>query len=301
MNRFRNYKDSYKVNTVANTYKKMLENQTLKYVQNIQNKYKTFPNKKYNLWDTIDQLNNICDDSDPDTDLPQIIHAYQTGLSLKNKNIDNFNIRNLFTDKEWDRLDSNLKKKYECTIKDFYHNITDWDWLSLIGFIHDLGKILITEEYGSLEQWSVVGDTFPLGQQLSESYIYHNNNFHINNNSLTQNTYINNIGFENIIMSWGHDEYLASVLEKNNTNFPKEAIYIIRFHSFYCWHSPPDNLDRGYINLANDFDWYMLPLLKFFQKSDLYSKSRNIPSFIEIKNEFSKLIEKYINNSELHW
>ena len=38
----------------------------------------------------------------------------------------------------------------------------------VVGFINDLGKILLTKEFGNLQQWSVVGDTFPLGQQLDE-------------------------------------------------------------------------------------------------------------------------------------
>ena len=98
-------------------------------------------------------------------------------------------------------------------------------------------------------------------------------------------------------MSWGHDEYLASILEKNDTSvpnkLPKEAIYIIRFHSFYSWHTPQNNR-RGYTNLANDYDWYMLPLLKLFQKSDLYSKTRVIPSEEEIKKNFNNIVKKYL-------
>ena len=62
--------------------------------------------------------------------------------------------------------------------------------------------------------------------------------YHKNNKSLNKNTYNNNCGFDKVLFSWGHDEYLASKLEINDTRLPKEAIYIIRYHSFYSWHSP---------------------------------------------------------------
>lgn len=295
---FRNYKDSDFQDRVEKTYYKMLTNQTREFVLNMKEKYNNYPKITCNIWDTIENLENITDESDPDNDLPQIIHAYQTAISLENKNMEDFPIKNLFNDKEWSMLDVNKQNEYDCNITDFY-NITDWDWLPLIGFIHDLGKVLLLKEYGSLEQWAVVGDTFPINQKLSESYIFENKKFHIDNTSLQKNTYQNNIGFENILMSWGHDEYLASILEKNNTKFPKEAIYLIRFHSFYSWHSPKYN--RGYVNLANDFDWYMLPLLKYFQKSDLYSKCRETPSISQIKNKFKNIMDKYITNSTLTW
>ena len=45
----------------------------------------------------------------------------------------------------------------------------------------------------------------------------------------------------------------------------------------------------------------MLPLLKYFQKSDLYSKSRDIPDNKKIEDKFKNLIDKYIPNSTLLW
>ena len=37
------------------------------------------------------------------------------------------------------------------------------DWFHLVGFIHDLGKVLAHPALGSQPQWAVVGDTFPTG------------------------------------------------------------------------------------------------------------------------------------------
>lgn len=90
-----------------------------------------------------------------------------------------------------------------------------------------------------------------------------------------------------MLFSFGHDEYMAKVLERSNTNLPSEAIYIIRYHSLFCWHSPTKE-QRSYELYASKEDWRLLPLLKLFQKCDLYSKS----SSNEIsKNEIDRILK----------
>lgn len=49
-----------------------------------------------------------------------------------------------------------------------------------------------------------------------------------------------NCGVDNLLMSWGHDEYMYSVLKHNKTKLPHVACNIIRFHSFYPWHNGGD-------------------------------------------------------------
>lgn len=49
-----------------------------------------------------------------------------------------------------------------------------------------------------------------------------------------------NIGLQNLMMSWGHDEYLYRVLKENKSTLPEVALHIIRFHSFYPWHTSGD-------------------------------------------------------------
>ena len=54
-------------------------------------------------------------------------------------------------------------------------------------------------------------------------------------------------------------EYLYQVLEHNGHNLPKEALYIIRYHSFYPWHTCGDythlmnNKDQEDIKWINEF------------------------------------------------
>ena len=45
--------------------------------------------------------------------------------------------------------------------------------------------------------------------------------------------YDNNVGFDNVEMTFSHDYYLSECLKRSNTNLPYEALYIIRYHSFY--------------------------------------------------------------------
>lgn len=49
-----------------------------------------------------------------------------------------------------------------------------------------------------------------------------------------------NCGLDNLTLSWGHDEYLYRVLRHNQSTLPEVALKIIRYHSFYPWHSNGD-------------------------------------------------------------
>jgi len=301
---FRNYQESNK--TICNTYQKMLQFQNKKYASKMKKYYSKNIFIKCNIWDMIEKLEDISDESDPDIELPQIIHASQTALSIEsnfmnNNIILNMSIKSLFDDFHWNQIPKKYQKIYNTDLLSFYHKIKGWSWFPIIGLIHDLGKILLSKDFGGLPQWSVVGDTFPIGEKLADNYPFYDLNYHKNNKDLSENTYQEKCGFENVLFSWGHDEYLANVLQnKNNTKFPEEAFYIIRFHSFYSWHSPR-NEKIGYQYLASEKDWYMLPLLKVFQKSDLYSKSENIQNIESIKIKYERIINKFIEKGELQF
>lgn len=295
---YNNYNNSSYKNTVEETYKLMYINQNEYYVKNCLKKYSYIRNI-YNVWDIIEKLNTIYDESDPDNDLPQIYHAYQTAESIKKRYFeedgsfkeDNY-ITDLFSKEEWNNLPEIYKRQYNTDLKSYYSNIFEWDWFILIGFIHDFGKVLLLDDFGKLPQWSVVGDTFPVDYPLSNNVVFYDKQYHINNTSLTNKREVNKIGFEKHLFSFGHDEYLSLVLERTLNCIPKEGIYTIRFHSFYPWHSPTNN-NRGYTKIASDWDWKMLPLLKAFQKADLYSKTRVLPDIEDIKKNYDNLVRKY--------
>ena len=72
--------------------------------------------------------------------------------------------------------------------------------------------------------------------------------------------YSPNCGLSNVVMSFGHDEYMYRVLVGNNTTLPEEALYMVRYHSFYPWHS-----GGAYDYLCNDRDREMLDWIREFK------------------------------------
>jgi inositol oxygenase len=192
----------------------------------------------------------IIDDSDPDTTLSQIHHALQTAEAA--------------------RL-AMPEAKY--------------DWFHLTGFLHDLGKgpLAITKNY---PQWKVVGDTFPMGCKVQPAVIFHdyyqeNPDSKVEEYNTENGVYEPGCGFDKLVMSFGHDEYLASVLENNACTLPSESLYLIRFHSFYPWHQ-----HQAYSHLASAKDRKNLEWLKRFQLCDLYSK-------VDVPVEPDKLLPYY--------
>lgn len=305
---YRNYNNTKKqfLSSVEDLYSKMYSEQSYKKKKYFSNNLKF--NKPYYISEIIPYLNLVIDSSDPDIDLPQIYHGYQTAENIKNNYIENhinlkdISIKSLFNNNEWNLLDEKYKQLYNQNIYNLYNHILDWSWLPLIGLIHDLGKILVLNDFGNYSEHFSVGDIYPLGCSFSESNIYYEKNYHQKSEdfkNINYNTklgiYKENIGFENIEMTFSHDFYLSEVLNKSIHNLPEEAIYIIRFHSFYAWHTPKNN-HRGYTYLASEKDWFLLPLLKLFQKSDLYSKNHILPNIENIKIYYNNLISKYIPN-----
>ena len=292
---FRKYTQSDE--KIQNTYAQMLQFQTEKYASNMKRMYLEPPFVNSSIMRMMNLLDDIKDESDPDTSTSQLTHSYQTAERLSHSITYPHNhksLQTLFSPTEWNSIPTNYRSKYPDTI---FKLVIDKDWLPLIGFIHDLGKILVLPELGQLPQWSVVGDTFPIGAPLDINYPYS----HIcHNMDLSKNIYNDSCGFDSMLFSWGHDEYMAQVLERNYTKLPPEAVYLIRYHSFYSWHSPR-NGSRGYTRYASEHDWNMLPLLKLFSQSDLYSKKDFKISIPECEKKYKKLITDYFRNPILQW
>jgi len=302
---FRNYNKNM---DVENLYKSMYIEQTYQKKIQLENTLKY--SKPLSIKDAIYYLNKIIDSSDPDTEHEQIYHGYQTAENIRqnyftNDNfryINNIYITELFSTEEWNNLPQKYQKLYNTTIRDYYNHINDWSWLPVIGLIHDLGKVLVLPEFGCLPEHFSVGDIYPLGCKFQESNVYYEKKYFelcvdFKNNDLNtlNGIYNDNCGFNNINMTFSHDYYLYNILLRSTHILPDEALYIIRFHSFYAWHTPRNNI-RSYTNLANDLDWINLPLLKLFQKTDLYSKHNELPDIKNIEAFYENLINKYIQN-----
>lgn len=255
---FRNYDQD---DSVAQFYHEHHQKQTLDFAIAKKEQYIkqiTSGIYKMTVWQALETLNSIVDDSDPDTHLPQMQHALQTAEKL--------------------RADNQPR------------------WMILTGLIHDLGKMLIT--FGE-PQWAVVGDTFPTGCKYQPSIIYFD---YLQNNPDTHNKFLQtelgiyepHCGLDAVHMSFGHDEYLYHVVK--DSRLPKEALYIIRYHSFY-----PQHQHNAYDHLLNDHDQQMFAWVKKFQAYDLYSKDAAVVDVDQVKAFYQQLIDEYFPHKPLSW
>lgn len=246
---YRNY-DNPARDTVRRFYEENHRKQTYDFVQAKRAEFLQLNRREMGVFEACDFLNTLVDDSDPDIDLDQLQHLLQTSEAI--------------------RADGHE------------------DWFVLTGLLHDLGKVLCL--YGE-PQWCVVGDTFPVGCRFSDRIVY-SEYFSQNPDSRDPryNTklgvYQEGCGLRNVIMSWGHDEYLYHVMKDY---LPEPALYMIRYHSFYAWHR-----EHEYDWLCDDHDRAMLPWVKKFNPYDLYSKSPKTPNWEELRPYYTDLVAKYL-------
>jgi inositol oxygenase len=252
---YRNY-DNPARDTVREFYRLNHKYQTLDFVRQKEAEYGQRNRKKMGIWEACEYLNTLVDDSDPDTDLTQIEHLLQTSEAI--------------------RADGHPR------------------WMVLTGLIHDLGKILCLWDE---PQWAVVGDTFPVGCKHSDKVVYPE--FFADNPDSEEaelmtdcGIYEEGCGLENVHMSWGHDEYMYRV---SKDYMPEEALYMIRYHSFYAAHK-----EGAYQHLMNEQDKKMFEWVRKFNPYDLYSKTPVKPDAKALKPYYEDLIAEYFP-SEVAW
>jgi inositol oxygenase len=235
---------------VAEFYRLNHENQTVDYVLAKERQYFSLNKGLKTIWEAAELLNTLVDDSDPDTDLTQIEHNLQTSEAI--------------------RADGHPR------------------WMVLTGFLHDLGKCLCL--YGE-PQWGVVGDTFPVGCAWSEDIVYHeyfagNPDRDVAEYQSKYGIYEPNCGLDKLHMSFGHDGYIYEVMKPY---LPIEALYMLRYHSFYPWHR-----HGAYDHLANEQDRAMLPWVLKFNQYDLYSKGHTKPDVKALKPYYDELFAEFL-------
>jgi len=247
---FRQYEDA--CDRVKSFYREQHEKQTVEFNIKARENFKKTTRARMSIWEAIEYLNTLIDESDPDTSVSQIGHLLQTAEAI--------------------RRDGKP------------------EWMQVTGLVHDLGKLL--HFFGSEGQWDVVGDTFVVGCQYSDKIIYpetfvNNPDYNDPVYSTKYGIYKPNCGMDNVMLSWGHDEYLYSVL-KDQSSLPEEGLAMIRYHSFYPWHR-----ENAYSDLMNEKDTKTLAAVRAFNPYDLYSKSDE-PSDVEaLRPYYESLIAKY--------
>ena len=246
--KFRDYGESTR-HGVREFYAENHRRQTVAFVREARARFLPPRQRQMTIWQAMECLNELVDGSDPDLELPQIAHAMQTAEAI--------------------RAD-------DCP-----------DWFIVTGLIHDLGKVLCL--FGE-PQWAVVGDTFPVGCRWSEKVVYHElfqDNADARDSRYQTETgiYQPNCGLDNVLMSWGHDEYLYHVVKDH---LPLPALYMIRYHSFYAAHT-----HNEYSWLMNDQDRAHFDWVREFNQYDLYTKSEVPPDVEALTPFYQGLVEKY--------
>ena len=248
---------NYNKNTKQyNLYLQMYKNQTIDFVKKKREEYSKLTKKRMTIKNALLLLDSFIDPSDPDLDVPNSIHAYQTAERIRKKYPE---------DKE----------------------------LQIIGLIHDLGKVLFS--FGE-ENWAVVGDTYVLGCEFPKSIVYYECLKESKEKHNGLGIYTKECGLNNLILSYGHDEYLFSVLKGNkNHKISRKYMDVIRYHSFYPWHTSGE-----YREFLCENDSEILKNVKKFNEFDLYSKEDSVEITDEIKKYYDQLLEEYFDG-ELNW
>jgi inositol oxygenase len=222
---FRNY-DAPERDTVKEFYKINHHNQTYGFVQEKKKEYLSLEKKEMSLWEAVEFLNTLVDDSDPDIDLDQTQHLLQTSEAI--------------------RADGHP------------------DWFVLTGFLHDLGKVLCLfgePQWAVVGDTFPVGCKFSDKIVYPEFFTANPDVNHDIYNS-TMGVYDLNCGLENVDMSWGHDEYIYHILKDY---LPEEGLYMLRYHSFYPQHrekaydhlmSAKDHKLFKWVDTFNQYDLY---------------------------------------------
>ncbi len=171
--------------------------QTMAFVQAKRDEYLTLDRSRMSIWQAMQYLNTLVDDSDPDIDLPQIEHLLQTAEAIRAAGRPR--------------------------------------WYILTGLVHDLGKILCLwdePQWAVVGDTFPVGCRFSDKIVFHEAFAENPDSLHPDYSS-ELGIYSERCGLDRVLMSWGHDEYLYHVVKNY---LPEPARYMIRYHSCYPIH-----------------------------------------------------------------
>ncbi len=181
-------KEFYRINHTYQSYDFVLEKEA---------NFLKFDKKEMPIMDAFQFLNQLVDDSDPDTDLDQFQHLLQTSEAIR---------------------------------KDGHP-----DWMVMVGLLHDLGKVLCLfgePQWAVVGDTFPVGCAFSDKIVYSE-FFKENPDYTDERYNTKYGVYSPNCGLKNVHMSWGHDEYIYQMVKDY---LPEPALYMLRYHSFYSQH-----------------------------------------------------------------
>lgn len=222
---YRNYEAPAR-ETVKEFYRLNHLHQSYDFVLQKEREFLKFNKKEMPIWDAFTFLNQLVDDSDPDTDLDQMQHLLQTSEAI--------------------RADGHP------------------DWMVLVGLLHDMGKVLCLfgePQWAVVGDTFPVGCAFSDKIVYSE-FFKDNPDYNDSRYNTKFGVYSPNCGLRNVHMSWGHDEYVYQMMKDH---LPEPALYMLRYHSFYPQHRENaydhlmDSHDQEmfeWVRLFNPYDLY---------------------------------------------
>ncbi len=193
---FRNYEADARP-TVREFYRLNHAHQTHEFALAKRKEYLGFNRRQMGIWEAAEYLNQLIDDSDPDTDLSQLEHLLQTAEHL--------------------RADGQSR------------------WMILTGFVHDLGKILCLwgePQWAVVGDTFPTGCAYS-PKIVFPKFFEANPDFRNPRFQTKNGVYEEGCGLDAVNLSWGHDEYIYNVCKDY---LPMEGLYMLRYHSFYPWH-----------------------------------------------------------------
>lgn len=193
---FRDYEANAR-DTVREFYRLNHEGQTLDFVQAKEKEHLGLNRMEMGVWEALQYLNQLVDDSDPDTDLSQAEHLLQTAEGI--------------------RRDGHPR------------------WMILTGLMHDLGKVLCLwgePQWAVVGDTFPVGCRFSEKNVFPE-FFANNPDAKVETYQTDCGIYEPGCGFDAVTMSFGHDEYIYQVCKDY---LPEEGLAMLRYHSFYPWH-----------------------------------------------------------------
>lgn len=182
---------------VKEFYRLNHQGQTFEFVQAKKAEHLPKARVTMSIWDAMEFLNTLVDDSDPDTDLTQIEHLLQTAEAI--------------------RADGHPRP------------------FILTGLIHDLGKILCLwgePQWAVVGDTFPVGCAYSDKVVFPEFFALNPDSRNAEYQTV-EGIYKAGAGLDGVHLSWGHDEYLYQVVKDY---LPEENLYMIRYHSFYAAH-----------------------------------------------------------------
>lgn len=193
---FRNF-SAEAPSVVQEFYRQNHAQQTRDFVLGKKREYGALRHRPMGIWEAMEYLNTLVDDSDPDTSLSQIEHAMQTAEAI--------------------RRDGHPR------------------WFILAGLIHDLGKVLCLwgePQWAVVGDTFPVGCAYSEKIVFPEMFAA-NPDLSVPEYRTRLGVYGEGCGLAKVDLSWGHDEYLWMV---SSPYLPEEAQYMIRYHSCYPIH-----------------------------------------------------------------